>query len=61
MCSSEQGRWNGLFKKQIIDNISIAILEEKVKSTSHIVLDVMDGQVIIRSAENEKEKVQFAW
>jgi ATP-dependent Clp protease ATP-binding subunit ClpB len=49
-----------LIQKQIIDNISIAILEEKVKSTSHIVLDVMDGQVIIRSAENEKEKVLFA-
>ena len=45
--------------EQIMDNISIAILEEKVKSTSHIVLDVMDGQVIIRSAENEKEKVLF--
>lgn len=49
-----------LIQKQIMDNISIAILEEKVKSTSHIVLDVMDGQVIIRSAENEKEKVLFA-
>ena len=49
-----------LIQKQIMDNISIAILEEKVKSTSHIVLDVMDGQVIIRSAENEKEKVLFS-
>jgi len=49
-----------LIQKQIMDNISIAILEEKVKSTSHIVLDVMDGKVIIRSAENEKEKVLFA-
>ena len=49
-----------LIQKQIMDNISIAILEEKAKSNSHIVMDVMDGQVVIRSAENEKEKVLFA-
>ena len=49
-----------LIQKQIMDNISIAILEEKVKSASHIVLDVLDGQVVIRGAENEKEKVMVA-
>jgi ATP-dependent Clp protease ATP-binding subunit ClpB len=49
-----------LIQKQIMDNISIAILEEKVQSNSHIVMDVIDGNVVIRSAENEKEKVLFA-
>ncbi|MCJ7716017.1 MAG: ATP-dependent chaperone ClpB [Anaerolineales bacterium] len=49
-----------LIQKQILDNISIAILEEKVRSNSHIVMDVIDGNVVIRSAENEKEKVLFA-
>jgi len=49
-----------LIQKQIMDNISIAILEEKVEPNSHIVMDVMDGQVVIRSAGNEKEKVLFA-
>jgi ATP-dependent Clp protease ATP-binding subunit ClpB len=49
-----------LIQKQIMDNISIAILEEKVQSKAHIVLDVIDGNVVIRSAENEKEKVLFS-
>ncbi|NQU81824.1 MAG: hypothetical protein HQ543_09920 [Bacteroidetes bacterium] len=59
-------KWEG--EKKIIVKVqqikqeieSYKFEEEKAKPNSHIVMDVMDGQVVIRSAENEKEKVLFA-
>jgi ATP-dependent Clp protease ATP-binding subunit ClpB len=49
-----------LIQKQIMDNISIAMLEDKVRSGSHIVIDVSNGKVVIRNAENEEEKILFS-
>jgi hypothetical protein len=43
-----------------MDNISIAMLEDKVRSGSHIVIDVSNGKVVIRNAEKEEEKILFS-
>ncbi len=42
-----------LIQKEIIDHISIAILEDKIKVGSKILLDAIDGKVIVRMIENE--------
>lgn len=49
-----------LIQKQIMDTISIALLEEKVVSNSHIVIDVGNSQIVIRSAQDEDEKIVFS-
>lgn len=48
-----------LIQKKIMDEISLAILEDRVKAGSQIVIDIADGRTVIREAENEKEKKVF--
>ncbi|MBN1157927.1 MAG: AAA family ATPase, partial [Bacteroidales bacterium] len=48
-----------LIQKKIMDEISLAILEDRVKSGSHIVIDVDNDQTVIREPEHEQEKEYF--
>ena len=48
-----------LIQKEIMDKISITILEDVVKPDSHIIIDVGNNEIKIRKPVNEEEKVKF--
>lgn len=48
-----------LIQKEIMDKISIAMLEDFVKPDSHILIDIDNNEIIIREPVNEEEKVEF--
>jgi len=48
-----------LIQKEIMDKISITILEDIVKPDSHIIIDVDNNEITIRKPVNEEEKVEF--
>ena len=48
-----------LIQRKILNELSIAILEDKVVPNSHIVIDEIDHKIIFRSAENEIEEKIF--
>lgn len=48
-----------LIQKEILDKISIAMLEDVVKPDSHIIIDIDNNEITIREPVNEEEKVEF--
>lgn len=48
-----------LIQKKIMDEISLAMLGDRVKAGSQIIIDVEDGRTKIREAKNEMEKEVF--
>ncbi len=48
-----------LIQKEIMNEISISMLESRVNPDSHIVLDVAHNRPVIRPAENENEREVF--
>jgi ATP-dependent Clp protease ATP-binding subunit ClpB len=48
-----------LIQKEIMDKISIAMLEDVVKPDSHIIIDVDNNEITIREPVNEEEKIEF--
>lgn len=48
-----------LIQRKILDELSVAMLEDKVKPNSHIVIDTKDKKIIFRDAVTEQEKKIF--
>jgi len=48
-----------LIQKEIMDKISIAMLEDVVKPDSHIRIDIDNNEITIREPVNEEEKIEF--
>jgi len=48
-----------LIQKEIMDKISIAMLEDVVKPDSNIIIDIDNNEITIREPVNEEEKVEF--
>ncbi|MCD6565065.1 MAG: AAA family ATPase [Bacteroidales bacterium] len=48
-----------LIQKEIMDKISLAMLEDVVKPDSHIVIDIDNNEITIREPVNEEEKTDF--
>ena len=48
-----------LIQRKILDELSIAMLEDRVKPNSHIVIDVKDKKVVFREAVDEEETKTF--
>ncbi|MBN1159271.1 MAG: AAA family ATPase [Bacteroidales bacterium] len=48
-----------LIQKKIMDEISLAILEDRVKTGSHIVIDTEEGKTVIREPKHEHEGAEF--
>ncbi|MBN2482224.1 MAG: AAA family ATPase [Bacteroidales bacterium] len=49
-----------LIQKKIMDEISLAILEDRVKAGAHIVIDTVDGRTVIREPDRDQEKEMFS-
>ena len=48
-----------LIQKEIMDKISLAMLEDVVKPDSHIVIDIDNNEITIREPVNDEEKTDF--
>ena len=49
-----------LIQKEVMNTISLAMLEDKLLPNSHIVIDKNETSLIVRSAENEEEENVFS-
>lgn len=48
-----------LIQKEIMDKISIVMLEDIIKPDSHILIDIDNNKITIREPVNEEEKIEF--
>jgi len=48
-----------LIQKEIMDKISLAMLEDVVKPDSHIIIDIDNNEITVREPVNEEEKTDF--
>ncbi len=48
-----------LIQRKILDELSVAMLEDKVTPDSHIVIDAIDNKIVFREPENENENLSF--
>lgn len=48
-----------LIQRKILDELSVAMLEDTVNPDSHIVIDAIDNKIVFREPENENEKLSF--
>ncbi|WP_286756952.1 ATP-dependent chaperone ClpB [Roseivirga sp. UBA838] len=48
-----------VIQRKILDELSIAMLEDRVQPDSHIVIDAIDNKIVFRKPVNEKEEMSF--
>jgi len=48
-----------VIQRKILDELSVAMLEDRVQPDSHIVIDAIDNKIVFRKPLNEKEKMSF--
>ena len=48
-----------VIQRNILDELSIAMLEDRVQPDSHIVIDAIDNKIVFRKPVNEKEEMSF--
>jgi len=49
-----------VIQRKVLDELAIAILQDKVHPGSHIVIDAIDGKVVFREPVNDEEKLPFS-
>jgi ATP-dependent Clp protease ATP-binding subunit ClpB len=49
-----------LIQRKLLDEISLAMLEDRARADSHIVIDMTEGQVVIREPQTQDEKQVFS-
>lgn len=48
-----------VIQRKILDELSIAMLEDRVQPNSHIVIDAIDNKIVFRKPVNENEEMSF--
>ncbi|GAB4246402.1 MAG: ATP-dependent chaperone ClpB [Ekhidna sp.] len=48
-----------VIQRKILDELSIAMLEDRVQPDSHIVIDAIDNKIVFRKPVNENEEMSF--
>jgi len=49
-----------VIQRKVLDELAVAILQDKVHPGSHIVIDAIDGKVVFREPVNDEEKLPFS-